>query len=231
MKKNWAVGLFIAALVIVGQAQAGPFDKLKPAVPAAGGGQGAGGTLSGQDFEVINTLFTEADGLLQNSVSNLVEMVCNKDVADELKRKMQAAQEIKDPKEREAAISKVKEDQTAALLAASENQETAGKLSQLSGEQKKLATASLFNFVLAGLKDKTVVEFANGVVSKVQANPSAAMSYSKDISRTKDIAATLPSQITKIVQIGDNMIKLAQTGQIEIVVPKTSTEPAKEAVL
>lgn len=231
MKKNWAVGLFIAALVIVGQAQAGPFDKLKPAVPAAGGGQGAGGTLSGQDFEVINTLFTEADGLLQNSVSNLVEMVCNKDVADELKRKMQAAQEIKDPKEREAAISKVKEDQTAALLAASENQETAGKLSQLSGEQKKLATASLFNFVLAGLKDKTVVEFANGVVSKEQANPSAAMSYSKDISRTKDIAATLPSQITKIVQIGDNMIKLAQTGQIEIVVPKTSTEPAKEAVL
>jgi hypothetical protein len=158
-------------------------------------------------------------------------MVCNKDVAAELKRQMQAAQEIKDPKEREAAISKVKENQKAELLAASENQETVGKLSQLSGEQKKLASASLYNFALAGLKDKTVIELANGVISKVQANPSAAMSYSKDISRTKDIATTLPSQVTKIVQISDNMIKLARTGQIEIVVPKTSTDPAKEVDL
>lgn len=231
MKKMWSVGLFVAALVMVGQAQAGPFDKLKSLAPAVTGSQGSGDSLSGQDFEAINTLFAEADGLLQSSVTNLVEMVCNKDVAAELNRKMQAAQEIKDPKEREAAISQVKEDQTAALLAASENQETVGKLSQLSAEQKKLAKASLYNFALAGLKDKAVVDLANGVASKVQGNPSAAISYSKDIARTKDIAATLPSQVTKIVQISDNMIKLAKTSQIEVAVPETSTAPAKEVVL
>lgn len=206
-------------------------DKVKAVSQVTTGSQGTGESLSGQDFEAINTLFSEADGLLQNSVSNLVEMVCNKDVAAELNRKMQSAQEIKDPKEREAAISQVKEDQTAALLAASENQETVGKLSQLNDDQKKLAGASLHNFLLAGLKDKTVVDMANVVVSKVEGNPKSAISYTKEIARTKDIVTTLPSQVSKIAQIGDNMIKLAKTGQIEVVVPKTSTDPAKEVAI
>lgn len=231
MKKIWSVGIFVVTVVISGQAQAGFMDKVKSIAPAEASAPGTGNAISGQDFEVINKLFTEADGLLHNALTNLIEMVCNKDVAAELRRQMQAAQEIKDPKEREAAISKVKEDQTSALLAASENQETEGKLSQLSKEQKKLASDSLYNFVLAGLKDKAVVELANGVASKVKANPSAAISFSKDISRTKDIAATLPSQITKIVQISDNMFKLAKTGQIKVVVPKASSDPAKEVAI
>jgi len=231
MRKLWSVGLVVAALCIVVPAQAGFMDAVKSVAPVGGAAAAAGGSLSSQDFESINKLFTEADGLLQNSVNSLVQMVCNKDVAEELSRKMQAAQETKDPKEREAAIKQVREDQAAALLAASENKETAGKLSQLSGEQKKLAADSLYNFVLAGLKDKTVVELANGVVSKVQANPSAAMSYSKEISQTKDIAATLPSQVSKIVQVGDNLVTLAKTSNIEIVVPKTATDPAKEVAI
>lgn len=231
MKKIWSVVFLVAAMATVGQAQAGFMDKLKSVTSVGASSVTEGGGLSGQDFEVINSLFKEADGLLQNSLANLVEMVCNKEVTAELKRQMQAAQEIKDPKEREAAISKVKEDQAAALLAASENQETAGKLSELSGEQKKLASDSLYNLVLAGLKDKTVIELSNGVASKVQANPSGAISYSKEIARMKDIASTLPSQISKLFQISDNMIKLAGTGKIEVVVPQTSTDPAKEVAL
>lgn len=231
MKKISVLLMLFGALVIVGQVHAGLMDRMKTALPGVASTPVAGGEVKSQDFETIHNLFSEADGLLQNSVANLVAMVCNKDISDELNRKMQAAREIKDPKEREAAIGKVKESQTVALLEASENKETAGKLSKLSDEQKKLASNSLYNFVLAGLKDKTVVELANGVVSKVQANPSAAISYSKDISRTKDIATTLPSQVSKIVQVSDNLIKLAKTSKIEVVIPQTSSDPAREVAI
>jgi hypothetical protein len=78
------------------------------------------------------------------------------------------------------------------------------------------------------LKDKAVVELANGIVSKVQANPSAAMSFSSEIARTKDVAANLPPQASKIAQIGDNLFKLAKTSKIEVAVPKTSTDAPKE---
>lgn len=231
MKKISVLVMLFAALVIVGQVHAGLMDKMKTSLPGNASTPGEGGELKSQDFEAVHNLFLEADGLLQNSVANLVEMVCNKDVTNELNRKMQSAREIKDPKEREAAISKVKEGQKVALLEASENQETAGKLSQLSEKQKTLASDSLYNFVLAGLKDKTVVELANGIVSKVQANPSVAISYSKDISRTKDIATTLPSQVSKIVQVGGNLIKLAKTSKIKVVVPQTSSDPAREVAI
>lgn len=222
-------GVVFCALIIVGQAHAGFMDSVKSAVPSVGGGSSTASGLGKQDFDGMFKLFGEADGLLQNSVSSLVKMVCNKDVADELNRKMKAAEETKDPKEREAAINKVKEEQQAALLAASEKQETATKLTQLNGEQKQLAGNSIYNFILAGLKDKSVIEMANGIVSKVQANPTAVMSYKDEVSRTKDLAANLPPQVSKIAQIGDNLIKLAKTSKIEVAVPKTSTDAAKGA--
>lgn len=194
----------------------------------AGGSTPAASTLSGQDFEAMFKLFTEADDLLQKSVNSLVKMVGNKEVIEELDRKMAAAKEIKDPKEREAAITKVREAQVAALQAASEQQATTERLAALSADQKKLAADSAYNFMLAGLKDMTVVEAANGIISKVSANPTAAMSFSGDISRTKDIAATLPPQATKISQIGSNLIKMMKSGEIEVAAPKSATEPAKD---
>lgn len=223
------VGFVLCAVFAVGQACAGFMDSIKSAAPAVGGGSSAASGLAKQDFDGLFTLAGEADGLLGKSVNNLVQMVCNKDVADELNRKMKAAEETKDPKEREAAINKVKEEQTAALLAASEKQETASKLTQLNGEQKKLAGNSIYNFILAGLKDKSVVEMANGIVSKVQANPTSALSYKDEVSRTKDLAANLPPQVSKIAQIGDNLIKLAKTSKVELAVPKSASEAPKSA--
>lgn len=213
--------------VLVTQVSAGFLDSVKSAVPAVGGGSPAASGLGKQDFDGMFQLFSEADGLLQNSVNSLVKMVCNKDEAEKLDRNMKAAEEIKDPKEREAAINKVKEEQQAALLKASENQETANKLTQLNGEQKKLAGNSIYNFILAGLKDKSVVEMANGIVSKVQANPTAALSYRDEVARTKDLVSSLPPQASKIAQIGNNLVKLAKTSKVEVVVPKSSSDAAK----
>jgi hypothetical protein len=224
------IGFTFCMLYASGTAQAGFMDAIKSGAPAKSA-PAAGSALAKSDFDGLFKLADDADGLLGKSVNNLVQMVCNKDVADELNRKMKAAEEIKDPKEREAAISKVKEEQSAALLAASEKQETTEKLTQLNGEQKKLAANSMYNFILGGLMDKSAIELANGIVSKVQANPKAVLSYKDSVSRTKDLATSLPPQVSKIVQIGDNLIKLAKTSKIEVVVPKTATDAPKEVSL
>jgi vacuolar-type H+-ATPase subunit I/STV1 len=203
------------------------FDAIKGAAPGGKAGS-TGSALSRQEIDAFFDLSKQADNLLQRSVNSLSRILLNKDEIDRLDRQRQEVEGIKDPKEREAAVTKVNEDRRATVAKAAESKEAQEKVGKLDDKQKKLAVDSIYNLILSGLKNKACVQLASGISQKAQANPMSAANYSTELPRIKDAAVLLPDKAEKTFALGNNLVKLAKSGNIEPVLPKSDLEPAKE---
>jgi len=208
-------------------AVAGPFDSMKNL--ASAGSSGGGGSVSRASLDKLYALVSEAEALLDKSVNIALSMVANKDEAEKIAARQKEVEKIQDPKEKEAAMKKVQEDKIAIVAKATEKADTAKKIESLDGKQKKLFGASVYNVVLAGLKDKEAVETSKSLSAALKSNPTAAASFSNDVPRVTNIASSLPEQAKKATDLGSALTKLAKTAKVEVAVPASAADAPKDA--
>ena len=206
-------------------AVAGPFDSMKSL--ASAGGSGGGGSVSRASLDKLYKLVTGAEALLDKSVNIAFSMVANKEEIEKFTQRQKEIEKIQDPKERDAAMNKFREDQNAIVTKATEKAETAKKIESLDGKQKKLFGDSVFNVVLAALMDKEAVETSKSLSAALKSNPTAAASFSNDVPRVTNIASSLPEQAKKAMDLGSALTKLAKTAKVEVAVPASAATAPK----
>ena len=207
-------------------AVAGPFDSMKNLASA---GSSGGGSVSRASLDKLYKLVVEAETLLDKSVNIALSMVANKEETEKITQRQKEIEKIQDPKEKEAAMKKVQEDKIAIVAKATEKAETAKKIESLDGTQKKLFGASVYNVVLAALKDKEAVETSKSLSTALKSNPTAAASFSNDVPRVTNIASSLPEQAKKATDLGSALTKLAKTAKVEVAVPASAADAPKDA--
>ncbi len=207
-------------------AVAGPFDSMKN---LASTGSSGGGSVSRASLDKLYKLVAEAETLLDKSVNIALSMVANKEETEKITQRQKEIEKIQDPKEKEAAMKKVQEDKIAIVAKATEKAETAKKIESLDGTQKKLFGASVYNVVLAALKDKEAVETSKSLSTALKSNPTAAASFSNDVPRVTNIASSLPEQAKKATDLGSALTKLAKTAKVEVAVPASAADAPKDA--
>jgi hypothetical protein len=156
-------------------------------------------------------------------------MVANKEEAEKYNQRLKEIEKIQDPKEKESAMNKFAEDRIAIVTKATEKAETAKKIESLDGTQKKLFGASVYNVVLAALKDKEAVESSKNLSTSLKSNPTAAASFSADVPRVSSIASSLPEQAKKAADLGSALTKLAKTAKVEVAMPASAAADPREA--
>jgi len=214
-------------------AHGGVFDKIKSLLPGSSqdGSQKGTPTVTRGAIDGVYGLLAEADTLLKKSVDITFKMLANKDEIEQYERRMKEIESIKDPKEKEAETIKVEQNKMTIVAKATEQKDTADKVQNLDAEQKKHLVNSIYNIFLAGLKDKDALEKSKQLSQGIKSNPSLAVTFAGDATRLTDVVSNLPSQIDKIYNFGGNLSKLAQESKIEVALPKSSTESAKDAKL
>jgi hypothetical protein len=210
-------------------AVAGPFDSMKNL--ASAGSSGGGGSVSRATLDKLYKLVTGAEALLDKSVSIAFSMVANKEEIEKFTQRQKEIEKIQDPKERDAAMNKFREDQNAIVTKATEKADTAKKIESLDGKQKKLFGDSVFNVVLAALMDKEAVETSKSLSTALKSNPTAAASFSNDVPRVTNIAASLPEQAKKATDLGSALTKLAKTAKVEVALPSSAASEAIDAAI
>jgi len=206
-------------------AVAGPFDSMKNL--ASAGSSGGSGSVSRESLDKLYKLVTGAEALLDKSVNIAFSMVANKEEIEKFTQRQKEIEKIQDPKERDAAMNKFREDQNAIVTKATEKAETAKKIESLDGKQKKLFGDSVFNVVLAALMDKEAVETSKSLSAALKSNPTAAASFSNDVPRVTNIASSLPEQAKKAMDLGSALTKLAKTAKVEVAVPASAATAPK----
>ena len=209
-------------------AVAGPFDSMKNLASA---GSSGGGSVSRASLDKLYKLVTGAEALLDKSVNIAFSMVANKEEIEKFTQRQKEIEKIQDPKERDAAMNKFREDQNAIVTKATEKAETAKKIESLDGKQKKLFGDSVFNVVLAALMDKEAVETSKSLSTALKSNPTAAASFSNDVPRVTNIAASLPEQAKKATDLGSALTKLAKTAKVEVAMPASAAAAPKEPII
>ena len=165
----------------------------------------------------------EAEALIRASSEKIYDAVGNAEKAQQFKEQLKAASEIKDDKERAAAVRKVEADRLAAL----QEVDFKAKAEQLSKEQdaKKVKNigAAVYNFILGVLKDKELAETSGAVISSASSNPMAL----KDVGKVKDFAASIGGQMSGMTKVMAALPQLAKVAKVEV--PKDSKAKAVEA--
>lgn len=231
--ERFMVRLALIVLFIVfgsSAAFAGMLDKVKsPLGSSKEDSKSASSSVSRSDLDSLYTSVSDADNLLRKSVDITFKMLANRDEIQKMELREREANNIKDPKEKEAEMDKIRQAKEALVQNSLDNKETSQKIQSLNAEQKQLLVGAIYNTFLAGLRDKDAVEKASQISQKIQSNPVASTSYAGDLPKLKDIVTKVPPQADKAISLGTGLSKLAQQNKIEVALPKSSSEKAVEA--
>lgn len=224
--KTLVVFCILQVVVFCGMAFGWGLDSVKSA--SSGGGSGS---LTKADIDSYFALSKKADDLKDGSINALDKILRNQDDVAKTERDLSAANEIKDPKEKEAAVNKVKADQQASIEKAANDKNAQQKLASLSKDQKKQASASISNLFLAALTSKSAVEVAKGVVQKAQASPVSAAGFATEIPKIKDGLSAIPTKIEKMYTLANQLMKVAKGSSVEVTIPKSAADKPQEISL
>lgn len=160
-----AFALMLAASTISTHVAAFGLPKI-PGVPLLGGGGAA------VDVEGFMTKASETNKLFQDSALTLALAVSDKDKVAELETLQTALAATADPKEKEALVKQLSEKSTAALNAASEQQEAAAaRLSAAKDDQRDKYLKAAKNFALGALQATELAPAGQSAIASLQSNP------------------------------------------------------------
>ena len=142
-----------------------------------------------------------AESLMNNSVRFLASALSSKEKAAEFDAAQKAANALTNPEEKKAKLAEVQKSQLAAVNESASNDQFKSNIAKMDDKKKEGLAASAFNFMLALLKDKDLVDQAKGIVSSMSSNPA---SLGK-IGGVKDAASSLSNQLTSASQVAGKM--------------------------
>lgn len=217
------IGVAALALGMSSQIQAFGLGGLGNLV---GGVTSGGGANAGQQIDDFLKTADEAHALTSKSVQILADALLTKEANDKLKADMEAAKAIQDPKEREANIRKVEADSLAAL--AKIDYEKNAKVKEIENDKKKQAQvgASIYNFMLALLKDKELVEKGSYLASSVSSNPLLITKLGK----VTDVVTSISGQMGNMAKVASGLQKLSSVAKVTAL-PTKATDAPKEDTL
>lgn len=170
-----------------------------------GGSSNSSSSVTPEAF--VSSAFA-AEKLMNNSVTLLSRSLSSKEKAAELEAQRKAATEITNPEEKKAKLTEVQKSEMASLNEAMANSKFEADVKQMSGKQREDLGAAAFNFMLALLQDKALVDQGKGLVSSLSSNPmnitkiggikDAIGSLSNQISAASNIAGKMPSIFTAV---------------------------------
>lgn len=199
MKMRLATILIASTLGAIGTPAMAQFGSL------LGGSSNSSSSVTPEAF--VSSAFA-AEKLMNNSVTLLSRSLSSKEKAAELEAQRKAANEITNPEEKKAKLTEVKKSELATLNEAMANSKFESDVKQMSGKQREDLGAAAFNFMLALLQDKALVDQGKGLVSSLSSNPmnitkvggvkDAIGSLSNQISAASNIAGKMPSIFTAV---------------------------------
>jgi hypothetical protein len=191
------------------------------------GGLLGGGGLFGDsksnagDVDAFLKTASEADGLIRQSSDALFKAVATKEELDAHADKMKAANEVADPKEKEAALKKAEDDQQAQLAKVDFAAKAVEAKTSMDAKQKAQTGTAIYNFTLGMLKDMELLERGQGVVSSISGNP---MAITK-VLKVKDVLSSLSSQMSNISTIAAGVQKMSSVVKLDALPTKSSDQP------
>lgn len=192
MKKHIATLLIASAFGTITMPAMAQFGSL------LGGSSNSSASVSPEAFL---SSAAAAEKLMNNSVTLLSRSLTSKEKAAELEAQRKAANETTNAAEREAKLTEVKKSELAALNEAMSNSQIEADVKKVSGKQREEMGAAAFNFMLALLQDKALVDQGKGLVSSLSSNP---MNISK-VGGIKDAVGSLSNQISAASNLAGKM--------------------------
>ena len=196
-KKSKLVVALLALGVILSASQAPAFG-LGNLVSAVGGGSTS---ANAGDPDAFLKSAQTAEALMGNSVNMLVRSLVSKEKVAEIEAAKKAASAVTDAAEKQAKLTEVRTNSIALLNERMSNENFKSDIEKMDGRQKEELGASAFNFMLAMLQDKALVEQSKGLITSISANP---MNVGK-LGMLKDTASSLSNQLSSAAQIAGKM--------------------------
>jgi hypothetical protein len=144
-----------------------------------------------------------AEKLMNNSVTLLSNSLTSKKDSAGLAAQRKAANEITDPAEKNAKLTEVKKSELALLNESLDKASIDSTIKEMDEKQRGDLGSAAFNFMLALLLDKDLIDQSKGLISSMSTNPAAltkigsikdaVSSLSKQVSDASSIAGKMPS--------------------------------------
>ena len=193
----------------------------------AWGGGASTSAISGDALDATIKNYGAAQQLVQKSSNSLAQALLSKDKATEFEAKLDAANKISDPKEKESALNQIALDEQVALAKVAESKETVDKLKAENAKMKTSVANAGYNLALGGLKYADMLSAAKSAVSSLTANPTAAAKYANQFSALKDMVSSLPDSISTLGTTSSQVVKLFQSAGVKLPMPKSANDTPK----
>jgi hypothetical protein len=193
MKKQVLAIVVASALGALATPASAQFGKLM----GIGGGSAA---ASADPQEFIKSALT-AEKLMNQSVALLAASLSSKEKAAEFEAQRKAATAITDAAEKQAKLTQLRKSEAAAVNEAVNGADTEANIKKMSAQQRENISAAAFNFMLALLQDKALLEQGQGLIASLSSNP---MNISK-LGGVQDAMSSLANQMSAISSIASKM--------------------------
>jgi len=193
-----------------------------PDVPGVGSSKSTGQTLSEKDIDAMLTAAEAGKKLLRNSTIEITGILSGSKAKEELLATLEAANQIEDPKERDAKVNEVLSSAATEAIKEGESAEGEAKLKNLGDKQKEQALEAMTNFALAGLVDYKAVKLGQAIVDSAGNDAMGAARLSLKLGEVKDTLTTLPEQAAEIGKMTESLYAIAETGGIPVEMPTES---------
>ncbi len=193
--KLYVVLITLATTLCVPKAMAFSFGNLMGTM----GGGNADATADDPNSFVQSAKSVEK--LMDKSTTLLVHYLANKESVDTIEAEKKAANEVTDLAERQAKLAEVKKSEQTVLNETLSNDEFKAKIQKMDGKQKKELGAAAFNFALALLREKALVEQSKTLISSMSSNPAT----QPNLGSVKEATSGVSNQVSSASTIADKM--------------------------
>jgi len=175
-----------SAFVVLGLCASAP-AYAQFGLPSLGG---SSSSAASADPDAFVKTAKEAEALMKAAVDGLSNAVLSKEKVEEIEAQRKAAAQITDTKERDAKLAEVQKSQLAAINEAAGDSNFKANIEKMDAKKKENLMAAAFNFLLALLKDKDLIDQGKSVISSISSNP---MNLGK-LGAVKDVLESIVNQ-------------------------------------
>ncbi len=166
------------------------------------GTMGGGSADTGADDPDAFVRSVRAAGkLMDKSTSRLVHCLADKESITMIKMDEKAANEVADPEERRARLTEVKKNKQAVLNKTLRNDRLMVEIQNMDADQKTELGAAAFNFTLALLRGKALMEQSKTLISSMSSNPA----MQSTLGNVKEAASSVSNQVSSASTIADKL--------------------------
>lgn len=162
-----------------------------------------------------------AEKLMNNSVSLLANSLVSKEKAAEFDAARKAASTTINPEDKQAKLNEVRQSEMAVVNEALNNQKLKDDIKKMDSKQREDLGNAAFNFALALLQDKALMEQSGSLIASVSTNP---MHLSK-LAGLKDVAGSVANQVSAASSIATKMPDIFST--VGVKAPASKDEKPK----